>query len=131
MDFLTAQEIKDVMGALKGQLPDATYKKVAPLLSNLIAVLERAHDDERRQLREEREALDKEREAVNFARHSLEKDREALENERRIVEREKRLAQQWRQGEEGLAEIKSSLGAEAEPKGPAGQAEDTQAAEGE
>ncbi len=131
MDFLTAQEIKDIMGALKGQLPEATYGKVAPLLSNLIAVLERAHDDERRQLREEREALDKEREAVNFARHSLEKDREALENERRIVEREKRLAQQWRQGEEGLAEIKSSLGADAESEESSEQAEETPAAEGE
>ncbi len=116
MDFLTEQEIKNIIGSLKGQLSEDTYKKVAPLLSNLVAILERAHADERRQLRDERAALDKEREGVNFARHSLEKEREALAAEREIIEREKQLAQRWRTGEQGLAEIKASL----DDAGPAG-----------
>ena len=109
MDFLTEQEIKGIIGSLKGQLPAATYEKVAPLLSNLVAVLERAHDEERRQLREERAALDKEREAVNFARHSLEKEREALGGERAVIEREKRIAQRWRQGEDALSDIRDAI----------------------
>lgn len=109
MDFMTAQAIRDTLGSLRGALPDETYKKVAPMLSDLVALLERAHEEERRQLREERAALDKEREAANFARHSLTKEREALAIERENIEREKRVAQLWRQTAEGLGELSAAL----------------------
>ena len=110
MDFLTGRAIRDIIGSLKGQLPAEVYKKVAPLLSDLVAVLERAHDEERRQLRAERSIIDKEREAVNFARHSLDKEREALAAERDVIEREKRLAQRWREAEGGLGAVADSVG---------------------
>ena len=109
MDFVTGKEIKEIIGSLHGQLPKAVYEKVAPLLSELVALLERAHDEERRQLRAERAALDKERESVTFGRHSVEREREALAREREIIEREKRVAQRWR-------EVDEALGAAAEAK---------------
>ena len=110
MDLPTNRAIRDIIGSLKGQLPAATYEKVAPLLSDLIALLERAHEDERRQLRTERAALDKERESVNLARHSLDREREALAREREIIEKEKQLAQRWREADQGLADAASSVG---------------------
>ncbi len=102
MDLPTSQAIRDIVGSLQGQLPRETYERVAPLLSNLIALLERAHEDERRQLRAERAALDKDRESVNLARHSLDREREALTREREIVEKEKQLAQLWREARDAL-----------------------------
>ena len=115
MDLPTTRAIRDIIGSLKGQLPPATYEKVAPLLSDLIALLERAHEDERRQLRAERAALDKDREAVNLGRHSLEREREALAREREIIEKDKQLAQRWRQAEQGLADAADSI----DPDAPA------------
>lgn len=114
MDFMTAQAIRDTIGSLRGALPEETYKKVAPMLSDLVALLERAHEEERRQLREERAALEKEREAANFARHSLTREREGLAIERESVEREKRVAQLWRQADEVLGEL-SAAGDGGEP----------------
>jgi hypothetical protein len=115
MDLPTSRAIRDTIGSLKGQLPAATYEKVAPLLSDLIALLERAHEDERRQLRAERAALDKEREAVNLARHSLGREREALAREREIVEKEKQLAQRWREAEHALDAAASAIEPRPEP----------------
>lgn len=103
MDFPTGQAIKDVIGSLKGRLPSADYEKVAPLLSDLVALLQRAHEEERRQLKAERAALDKEREAVNLARRELACGREALDKDREVIEREKRVAQRWREAEAALA----------------------------
>jgi hypothetical protein len=102
MDILTGKAIKEIIGALHGQLPKEVYEKVAPLLSELVSLLERAHEEERRQLRAERSALDKEREAVTFARHSVDREREALAREREIIEREKRVAQRWREVQDAL-----------------------------
>ena len=102
MDLPTSQAIRDIIGSLQGRLPEQTYAEVAPLLSDLIALLERAHEDERRQLRAERAALDKDREAVNLGRHSLDRDRDALAREREIVEKEKQLAQLWRKALDAL-----------------------------
>jgi len=102
MDFKTDNRIKEIIGSLHGQLPTAVYEKVAPLLSELVALLERASEEERRQLKAERAALDKEREGVTFARHSVDREREALAREREIVEREKRVAQRWREVDEAL-----------------------------
>jgi len=106
MDFPTGQAIKDIIGSLKGRLPKDDYEKVAPLLSELVSLLQRAHEEERKQLRAERAALDKEREAVNLARRSIEGQREALDREREIIEREKRLAQRWREADESLGVAK-------------------------
>ncbi len=103
MDFPTGQAIKDVIGSLKGRLPNADYEKVAPLLSELVALIQRAHEEERRQLKAERAALDKEREAVNLARREVESDREGLAKEREVIEREKRVAQRWREADAALA----------------------------
>ncbi|MFP4057300.1 MAG: hypothetical protein ACLF0G_10570 [Candidatus Brocadiia bacterium] len=104
MDLPTGQAIKNIMGSIKGKLSADDYEKLAPLLSDLIALLERAHEDERRQLKAERTALDKDREAVNLARRSLEREREALAQERENIQREKTLAQRWRDLEKGLAD---------------------------
>jgi len=106
MDMPTGLAIRNIMGAIKGKLPPKDYEKLAPLLSTLIALLERAHEGERRQLRDERAAIDKEREAVTFARHSLEAEKNALGREREILEREKRVAQLWREVEEALTDAK-------------------------
>jgi hypothetical protein len=106
MDLPTGLAIKNIMGAIKGRLPAKDYEQLAPLLSDLIALLERAHEEERRQLKDERAALDKDREAVNFARHSLESEREALARERETLEREKRVAQRWREVDEALHDAK-------------------------
>lgn len=103
MDLPTSQAIKDVLGSLKGRLPKDDYERVAPLLSELVALLQRAHEEERRQLKAERTALEKEREAVNLARRELDADREALAKEREIIEREKKVAQRWREADSGLA----------------------------
>ena len=103
MDFPTSQAIKDVIGSLKGRLPKADYEKVAPLLSELVALLQRAHEEERRQLKAERAALDKDREAVNLARREITSDREALAKEREVIEREKRVAQRWREADQAMA----------------------------
>lgn len=103
MDFPTSQAIKDVIGSLKGRLPNADYEKVAPLLSELVALLQRAHEEERKQLKAERAALDKDREAVNLARREVEAGREALAKEREVTEREKRVAQRWREADQAMA----------------------------
>ena len=103
MDFPTSQAIKDTIGSLKGRLPNADYEKVAPLLSELVALLQRAHEEERRQLKAERAAVDKEREAVNLGRREVDSDREALAKEREIIEREKKVAQRWRDADLALA----------------------------
>ena len=103
MDFPTSQAIRDVIGSLKGRLPQADYEKVAPLLSELVALLQRAHEEERRQLKAERAALDKDREAVNLARREVTTDREALAKEREVIEREKRVAQRWREADQAMA----------------------------
>jgi hypothetical protein len=103
MDMPTSQAIRDTIGSLKGRLPQADYEKVAPLLSELVALLQRAHEEERKQLKAERAALDKEREAVNLARRELDSDRDALAKERDIIEREKKVAQRWREADAGLA----------------------------
>jgi hypothetical protein len=108
MDLPTAQAIRDIMGSLQGKLPKETYEKVAPLLSDLIALIERAHEDERRQLRAERAALDKDREAVNLARRSVEAEREAVAREREIVEREKTVARRWREALDALDAAKTA-----------------------
>lgn len=104
MDLPTGQAIKGIMGTIKGKLPRDDYEKLAPLLSDLIALLERAHEEERRQLRAERGALDKDREAVNFARHSVAREREALAQERENIERERRVAKLWRELDQALEE---------------------------
>ena len=109
MDFPTGQAIKDVMGSLKGRLAAEDYEKVAPLLSELVSLLQRAHEEERRQLRDERAVLDKERESVNLARRSVETEREALTREREVIDREKRLAQRWREAERTLADASDSV----------------------
>jgi hypothetical protein len=110
MDLPTGRAIKDVMGSLKGKLPPQDYEKLAPLLSDLIALLERAHEEERRQLRAQRAALDKDRESVNLARRSVEAAREALQREQEVTEREKRLAERWREADQGLADARGALG---------------------
>jgi len=109
MDFPTGQAIKETIGSLKARLPDADYEKVAPLLSELVSLLQRAHEEERKQLRAERTALDKEREAVNLARRSVDSERDALARERDIIEREKRLAQRWREADRSLADAADSV----------------------
>ena len=103
MDFPTSQAIKDVIGSLKGRLPQADYEKVAPLLSELVALLQRAHEEERKQLKAERAALDKDREAVNLARREVEAGRDALAREREVTEREKKVAQRWREADAAMA----------------------------
>ena len=106
MDFPTGQAIKDIIGSLKGRLPQADYEKVAPLLSELVSLLQRAHEEERRQLKADRAAFDKEREAVNLARREVESDREAVAKERENVEREKKVAQRWREADAALGAAK-------------------------
>mgnify|MGYP000722401627 FL=1 len=103
MDFPTSQAIKDVIGSLKGRLPQADYEKVAPLLSELVALLQRAHEEERKQLKAERAALDKDRDAVNLARRELDASREALAKEREVAEREKKVAQRWREADAAMS----------------------------
>jgi len=115
MDLPTGQAIRDIMGSLKGRLPPQDYEDLAPLLSDLISLLERAHEDERRQLRAERAALDKDREAINLARHSLGREREALAREREVIEREKRVAQGWRQLEQALTDTREGAGDDDSP----------------
>lgn len=115
MDFPTSQAIRGIIGALKGQLPAKTYEQVAPLLSDLIALLERAHEEERRQLRAERGAIDRDREAVNLARRSIEADRDALARERENIEREKQVAQRWREALDALGATRDSI----DPDAPA------------
>ncbi|HUT33964.1 MAG TPA: hypothetical protein VNE39_10810 [Planctomycetota bacterium] len=102
MDFPTSQAIKDVIGSLKGRLPQADYERIAPLLSELVALVQRAHEEERKQLKAERAALDKDREAVNLARRGIENERDALAKEREVVEREKKVAQRWREADQAL-----------------------------
>ncbi|MBM4041813.1 MAG: hypothetical protein FJ290_25220 [Planctomycetes bacterium] len=106
MDFPTSQAIKDVIGSLKGRLPQADYEKVAPLLSELVALLQRAHEEERKQLKAERAALDKDREAVNLARREVDAARESLAKEREVAEREKKVAQRWREADAAMAAAK-------------------------
>lgn len=102
MDLPTSQAIRNIIGSLHGHLSKDQYEQVAPLLSELVALLERAHEEERRQLRDERAALDKDREALNLARRSLQTEQEALARERQIVEREKQVAQRWREALDAL-----------------------------
>jgi len=101
MDVRTSQAIRDIVGSL--------HEQVAPLLSDLIALLERAHEEERRQLRAERAALDRDREAVNLARRSLEAEREALARERDAVAKEKLVAQRWRDADDALEAAGESI----------------------
>ncbi len=109
MDFLTSNEIKETISSLQGQLPPKVYEQVAVRLSKLVALLDRAHEDERKQLKAERAAVDKERESVTFARHAVEREREALTREREIIEQEKRVAQRWRELADGLAAAADAL----------------------
>jgi len=108
MDLPTSQAIRDVIGSLKGRLSQADYEKVAPLLSELVALLQRAHEEERKQLRAERAVLEREREAVSLARRGLESEREALAKEREVIEREKRVAQRWRDADVALADAREA-----------------------
>ena len=117
MDLPTGKAIKEIIGSLKGQLPPAAYEKVAPLLSEFVSLLERAHEEERRQLRIERAALDKERESITFARHSVDREREALAREREAIEHEKRLAQRWREADQALGDAADGM-APQKPAGP-------------
>jgi len=110
MDFPTSQAIRDVIGSLKGRLPQPDYEKVAPLLSELVALLQRAHEEERRQLKAERAAVDKERDAVNLARRSVEMERDAMAREREVLERERKVAQRWREAEWALRSAAESSG---------------------
>jgi small-conductance mechanosensitive channel len=96
MNIPAREELRKLVTQLQETLDEATYERVAAVLSRVLDLRQRAWEGEQSVLRARLADVEHQRQAVDLERHTLAVERQAIEAEREALAKERAaLAAAW------------------------------------